>query len=225
MSYSTGPGGYQQGGGGAPTAAQVLAALVGQAITALKITLTQASGSDAVVLTEGARLRLGAGANEFLQGVAGVVINTPGQFSADSGLASRSASALLSIGNAGTSNFGVDNSGNVSLVGVGSGVRLAIGATAPTIVAGIGAALVANNGTAAFTFNLGAAAQTGTITFPSATTGWVVYMQNVTTPASFVLGQTGFTQTTATFTSYGRVGGLATNWNANDVMACIAIGF
>lgn len=109
----------------------------------------------------------------------------------------------------------------------GAGVlgALLISPTAPTVVAGAGASVVVANGTAAFTIDLGGAAQTGTITLPAATTGWVVYMQNVTTPASFVLSQTGGNTTTATFTCYSRTTGLAINWNANDVARCIAIAY
>mgnify|MGYP001616944267 FL=1 len=63
-----------------------------------------------------------------------------------------------------------------------------------------------------------------TITLPAATTAWVCQVQDVTTPASFIIGQTGGTTTTATITNYSRTTGLATDWTASDVLrvSCMA---
>ncbi len=78
----------------------------------------------------------------------------------------------------------------------------------------------ANNGTAAFTINVGSACatSTGTITMPAATTGWVCDFQNVTSPATSVIGQTGGTTTTVTVTNYVRITGVAGNWTSSDVI-------
>ncbi len=124
---------------------------------------------------------------------------------------------LLSTGGYGSPQY---NLGTGATVG-----NLLFSTTAPTVVAGAGASIVASNGTAAFTINLGGAAQTGTITLPAATTGWVLCMHDVTTPASFVFGQTGGNQTTATFTCYSRTTGLAINWTANDILRVMAIAY
>lgn len=78
----------------------------------------------------------------------------------------------------------------------------------------------ANNGTAAFTINVGTACATsvGTITMPAATTGWVCDFQNVTSPATSVIGQTGGSTTTVTVTNYVRTTGVAGNWTSSDVI-------
>lgn len=104
---------------------------------------------------------------------------------------------------------------------------LHVSATAPT-VSGFGTSpSVANhNGTSAFTVNVGTGgtANTGTVTLPTATTGWVCMAQDVTTPASFVTAQTGGTTTTATFTNYSRTTGLIIAWTASDILrvSCFA---
>lgn len=118
--------------------------------------------------------------------------------------------------------------GSNIVLGANSGIYMAnvlMQRTAPTIVAGAGASIVASNGTAAFRVDLGGAAQTGTITFPAATTGWVLIGMNITTPAANVIGQTGTTTTTATFTNYVRTTGAAGNWTANDNATFIALAY
>ena len=182
------------------SAAQTIANLVGQDIVARSFSASQASGSDAFKATvNGARWHFGAGATDY---------------------ASSDGNTVTFASNIAASNVW----GKGGFANGASGATF-ISQTAPTIAAGAGAAIVASNGTVAFEINLGGAAQTGTITLPSATTGWVVYMQNITTPASFVISQTGFTQTTATFTCYSRTTGLAINWTANDHMVCLAMAY
>lgn len=97
--------------------------------------------------------------------------------------------------------------------------------TAPTIAAGAGASIVSANGTFAFRVDLGGAASTGTITLPAATTGWVLIGMNITNPAANVIGQTGTTTTSATFTNYIRTTGVAGNWSANDNATFIAMAY
>lgn len=96
--------------------------------------------------------------------------------------------------------------------------------TAPTISAGSGAAVVANNGTVCGRMSLGAAAGTATVTLPAATTGWVIYAQDITTPG-IKLKQTGSSTTTVTLTSYSETTGTATNWTASDNMVFIAFAY
>lgn len=102
--------------------------------------------------------------------------------------------------------------------------KVVCSATAPTVVAGAGAAITAGM-SFAFEVNLGGAAQTGTFTLPAATTNWCLTMANITNPDSFILSQTGGTSTTATFSCYSRTTGLLANWTANDLARCIAIAY
>lgn len=107
-----------------------------------------------------------------------------------------------------------------------NGVLLA-SATAPTVTGfGSSPSVPNNNGTSAFTVNVGTGgtANTGSVTLPAAATGWVCTAQDVTTPASFVTAQTGGTTTTATFANYSRTTGLITAWTASDVLrvSCFA---
>ena len=85
----------------------------------------------------------------------------------------------------------------------------------------------ANNGTAAFTINVGTACATsvGTITMPTATTGWVCHFANVTAPASNVPSQTGGTTTTVTLTNYSRTTGLAANWTDSNVIRAMCTAY
>lgn len=85
----------------------------------------------------------------------------------------------------------------------------------------------ANNGTAAFTINVGTGCATsvGTITMPAATTGWVCNFQNVTSPATSTIGQTGGTTTTVTVTNYVRTTGVAGNWTNSDVIRAMCSAY
>jgi hypothetical protein len=99
--------------------------------------------------------------------------------------------------------------------------NLVMSTTAPTATTFCtGPSIAANNGTAAFTINVGTscAASTGTITMPAATTGWVCDFHDVTTPASYKPDQTGGTITTVTLTNYSRTTGVAANWVASSVI-------
>lgn len=77
-----------------------------------------------------------------------------------------------------------------------------------------------NNGTSAFTINVGTSCSTstGTLTMPTAATGWVCEFTNVTNNASNTPSQTGGTTTTVTLTNYSRTTGLASNWTNSDVI-------
>lgn len=104
---------------------------------------------------------------------------------------------------------------------------LHVSATAPTVTGfGTSPSVPNNNGTSAFTVNVGTggSASTGTVTLPAAATGWVCTAQDVTTPASFITSQTGGTTTTATFTNYSRTTGAAIAWTASDILriSCFA---
>lgn len=225
----------------ASSAANVLANLVGQDIVARSISLTQAAASNAVQLVTGARLKLGTGTTDYLISngttrvdtgadfrVAGVM-SFPSTGSIDGGgVGLRALSNATPVGtwDTGTGDY-TQALGDIIMAANGAfrlAAKFAI-RTAPTISAGAGAAIVASNGSIGFRVDLGGAAQTGTITLPTATTGWVLYGQNITAPASNVIGQTGTTTTSATFTNYARTTGVAANWAANDNATFIAIAY
>jgi hypothetical protein len=103
----------------------------------------------------------------------------------------------------------------------GSGGKLVDSATAPTLSGfGTSPSVIANNGTVAFSINVGTggSASTGTITLPAATTGWVCVAQDITNPDSFITSQTGGTTTTATLKNYSRTTGAAIAWTASDIL-------
>jgi hypothetical protein len=200
--------------------AATIAQLVGQDIVAKTLTATSTTAADWVLPSGGTANFSGSNKLAGAAGAGTAVYSNPSgalDFYSNTSLVAQ----MLGGGSFWVFNFGV----NVAGVGMQLASRLLMSVTAPTIVAGAGASVVSNNGSAVFEINLGAAASTGTITLPSATTGWVVYMQNITHPDANVLGQTGSTQTTATFTNYVRTTGVAGNWSANDHMLCIALAY
>jgi hypothetical protein len=93
--------------------------------------------------------------------------------------------------------------------------------TAPTISSGFGTSpsVVANNGTLAFTINVGTGgtASSGVITLPGASTGWVCFFSDQTTPGANLTKQTANTTTSVSVTNY-NTSGTATAWSANDVL-------
>ena len=211
-----GLGGLQSGG--TVNASTVIPALVGQNIVANSITLTANAVAERFFTS--------------LTGATGTVYGT----SAALGMGMDTGSASLIFFSASTEQWRLsgttgDLDGNSAFRGVRCfGYRLGTKTqfardNAPTIVAGAGASVAASNGTIAFRLDLGGAAGTGTVTLPTATTGWVLYMQDITNPAATVLSQTGGNTTTATFASYDRTTGLAANWAANDIAVCIAVAY
>lgn len=95
--------------------------------------------------------------------------------------------------------------------------------TAPVVASGFGtgAAVVHNNGTTAFTINIGSSPQTvGTITMPAATNGWNCFATDITTNSTlvFVTKQTATTTTSVTLGNFGD-NAAAGDWVANDILA------
>lgn len=231
---------------GLQSVATAIGSFAGQVITALQFVSSQAAGSDAFkALTNGARWHIGTGANDYWSSD-GTTISTPAPVSAAAFSATAAASSTAfqmptntflvmntgggayfrALTNGTTATFGGTQMSfpGISLAPQDTNGALTFSAGIPTIVAGAGASVTAGNCTA-FTINLGGAAQTGTITLPAATTGWIVQMTDVTTNASFVLSQTGGNQTTATFACYSRTLGTLINWTANDIARCTAVAY
>jgi hypothetical protein len=94
--------------------------------------------------------------------------------------------------------------------------------TAPTISSGFctSPSIPNNNGTWAFTVNVGSSCgvSTGTIAMPTAATGWVCDAHDVTTPASNSVQQTGGTASTVVLQNYVRTTGVAGNFTSSDVI-------
>lgn len=94
--------------------------------------------------------------------------------------------------------------------------------TNPSIVAGKAYAFTLNVGT-------GGTASSGVIGLPTATTGWIVNVQNITAQAanraSVRTCQTASTTTTATIQNQNVATGAATAWAASDILHITAIAY
>lgn len=104
-----------------------------------------------------------------------------------------------------------------------------ISGTAPTISSGFGSTpSITANGTASFSINVGTggSASSGIVAFNStATHGWAIHCDDVTTQSTsvFITKQTASSTTTATITQYNTAGS-ATAWVASDILECQAMG-
>lgn len=103
--------------------------------------------------------------------------------------------------------------------------------TAPTISSGFGSSpsIVASNGTAAFTINVGTggSATSGVVGLPTATTGWNCFANDITAAAAHVAyntRQTASSTTTATLENQTTSTGAAIAWGASDILRvnCVA---
>lgn len=112
-----------------------------------------------------------------------------------------------------------DQLGNLYLNGGLIVANLLESATAPTVASGFGTSpsIPKNNGTAAFTVNVGTggSATSGVIGLPTAANGWICLATDMTTPGANFTKQSASSTTSATFTNYNSAGS-ATAWAAND---------
>jgi hypothetical protein len=112
---------------------------------------------------------------------------------------------------------------------LGANGTMFVSATAPTVSSGFGSSptIPTNNGTVAFTINVGTGgtASSGVISLPTATTGWKVNCTDLTTPGTNLTKQTAVSTTTATITNYNSTTGVAAAWTASDILYCDAIAF
>lgn len=107
--------------------------------------------------------------------------------------------------------------------------NLLISNAAPTISSGFGSSpsIASNNGTAAFTIDVGTGgtASSGVIGLPTAATGWNCFAADITTQSSavFITKQTASTTTSATLIQYNTAAS-ATAWAASDILhvSCFA---
>lgn len=102
--------------------------------------------------------------------------------------------------------------------------------TAPTISSGFGGtpSIASNNGTVGFTINVGSGgtATTGAVGLPTATTGWRLTCDDVTTQSStiYLTKQIATSTTTATIGLYDAAGAPAA-WGANNILVCNAMAY
>lgn len=108
--------------------------------------------------------------------------------------------------------------------------HLLCSATAPTIGSGFGTSpsIVANNGSCSFQVNVGTggSATSGVIGLPTATTGWVCMVTDITTnsTAVFLTKQTASSTTSCTVGNFSDVA-VATAWAASDKLNVIATAY
>lgn len=103
-------------------------------------------------------------------------------------------------------------------------------ATAPSIASGFGSSpsIVASNGTAAFTVNVGTggAASSGVITMPTATTGWLCVATPSGAPQAAAVTYSAPTSTTSiTLTNYTLTTGIGLAWTASLVLEVHCAGY
>ena len=114
-------------------------------------------------------------------------------------------------------------------LGVIGSERVLFSSTAPTISSGFGTtpSIVASNGTAAFTINVGTGgtASSGVVGLPTATTGWSCEAQDQTTPGVNATKQTANTTTSVTLTNYNTTTGVAAAWTASDILYVNCVAF
>jgi hypothetical protein len=125
-----------------------------------------------------------------------------------------------------------DDSGgaNVGINNLQIGNILLIGGATPTISSGFGTSpsIANNNGTAAFTINVGTGgtATSGVIGLPTATTGWNCQATDITTNSAtvFITKQTASTTTTATIGNF-NTSAAAAAWAASDILRVSCFAF
>lgn len=179
-----------------------------------------ASGNNGLaVSTNGARVDFGAGASDYASSDGTTVtfagpVTVAGLTSSTNTNIALGANGQLALGT-GTSRFNV------------SAGAMAISVTAPTLSGFCTSPTVtASNGTAAFLLDVGSscAASTGTITLPTATTGWNCECTNRTSGATRMVTQTSSTTTTCVLQSRDWAG-TAANWVNGDDISCIAMAY
>jgi hypothetical protein len=134
--------------------------------------------------------------------------------------------------NGGASTFALNGGGFITSVGVIQANQgfantalqhIFVSGTAPTIASGFGTtpSIPNNNGTAAFTVNVGTggAASSGVITMPAAAVGWACHVTPNGAPQAAAVTYSAPTSTTSiTLTNYTATTGVALAWTASTVL-------
>jgi hypothetical protein len=206
---------------------------VGISITNSKIALTQLNGTPQAVFSAGS-------GNTFK----GDEIHA-GPFAGLSGIASSNitllqskvympgTSANISVA-AGSKYELIDDAGDQYIGGVGADLYKITGvlwetSAPPSIASGFGTSpSITSNGSASFllTIGTGGTANTGTLTMPAASHGWVCNPTDITNTTTnvFVTKQTGYSTTSVTFTQFNNAA-VITAWAANDQLLVNCMAF
>ncbi len=163
-------------------------------------------------------------------------LTTGGRIGGFAGITITGATANLNLSsnfatniNTGTNNstltLGGTTAGNVvnlNTVGYRIGNVLYSSVTAPTIASGFNTASysITAASTASFSVTVGTSTgtTTGVLTMPTASHGWACSANDVTTPATHMIQQTGSGTTSVTVTDYVRTTGIAQNMANSDVI-------
>jgi hypothetical protein len=176
------------------------------------------TGTDPAMLFGNNTMRLAAGSLLLGAGTGAGVVLTGDVTGTD---------VTLSFGN-GTASFS-----NTLLFGAGFGTnsKILASSTAPSINAGFGsgAAVTASNGTTAFRVGVGTTAgSTGTLTMPTATTGWNCMVNNLTSRTDndgHTTVQLSSTTTTVVVENQNEGNGAAVDWTDSDVLAFMCFAY
>ena len=131
----------------------------------------------------------------------------------------------------GTGIFTTVSAGSVTATStLGTGGHLLNSTTAPTIASGFGTSpsVVANNGTNAFTINVGTGgtANNGVVTMPVATTGWACTVTPNGAPQAAAIMYSAPTSTSSiTITNYTLTTGAVLAWPASTVISVQCKGY
>lgn len=151
--------------------------------------------------------------------------------SVDTGI-SRSSAGLIVVGNGTQGN--ASGQVNASVFNPSTSLqingKLLFRVTAPTISSGFGTSpsIVASNGTAAFTVDVGTGgtATNGVIAMPVATTGWLCTVNPAGAPQAAAINYSAPTSTSSiTITNYTLTTGLALAWTASTVLQVKCVGY
>ena len=109
-------------------------------------------------------------------------------------------------------------------------VTMLVSSTTPTIGSGFGTSpsIVASNGTAAFTLNIGSggSATSGVVIMPVANTGWAcTAMPNTVPQAGAVMYSSPTSTSSITITNYTQATGVALAWPTNTIISVKCVGY
>lgn len=150
----------------------------------------------------------------------------------NTGLFPGSSNSTLNVDAAGTvvARFSNVGGGTLSIVTILALNSLLFSTTTPTISSGfgVGASVVAANGTGAFQINVGTGgtASSGVIGLPTAATGWVCKCDDITTQSATVTRttQTASSTSSCTVVNYSDITVLSA-WVASDKLNCAATAY
>jgi hypothetical protein len=186
--------------------------------------------SAATVQCEGIRSRFDTAAASFTITTGSAIHIVDGIKGAGSTITTENGLLIDTLAN-GSTNFAIQTGANpVKLGGSLNFTNVLLSPTAPSIAGagcgGSGATIATNNGTAAFSVNVGSTPTTAcTITLPTATNAWNCFATDITTNSTsvFLQKQTATGASSVTITNFSDVA-VASNFTASDILqvSCFA---